>query len=59
MYRILISDAETRKAFDVTSMVISSFSSIPIIAGDVEDSKSNKRHLRKLFHCDVETLRLT
>lgn len=58
MYRILVTDAETRKAFDVISIVISSFPCIPIIAGDVDDSKSNKRHLRSLFHCDVETLRV-
>ncbi len=59
MYRILISDAETRKAFDVASMVISYFPEIPIIAGDIENSRSNKRHLKKLFRCDVETLRVT
>lgn len=59
MYRILISDAETRKAFDVASMVISYFPEIPIIAGDIENSRSNKRHLKKLFRCDVETLRVS
>lgn len=59
MHRILISNAETRKAFDVTSMLSFTFSDIPLIAGDAECSRSSGRRLRKMFHCDVETLRVS
>ena len=58
-YRILVSDAETRKAFDILSIISFSFNDIPIVVGDIEGTKASKRHLRRLFHCDVATLRVS
>lgn len=58
-YRIIISDAETRKAFDILSIITFSFNDIPIVAGDIEGTKASKRHLQSLFHCDVATLRVS
>lgn len=58
MYRILIPNAETRKAFDVSSMLAVSFRNIPIISGNTDGTKSSKRRLRRLFHSNVETLRV-
>lgn len=58
MFRILIPNAETRKAFDVSSMLAVSFRDIPIISGNTDGTKSSKRRLRRLFHSNVETLRV-
>lgn len=58
-FRILVSDAETRKAFDVFSIISFSFKDIPIVAGDIEGTCASERHLRRLFHCDVATLRIS
>lgn len=56
-FRILVTDAETRKAFDIISIMKSAFPNIPKIYGDVEGSKGSAHHLHDLFGGHVETLR--
>ena len=45
MYRILVPNAETRKAFDVISILTYTFPDVPMICGNTEGTMSIKRHL--------------
>lgn len=36
MYRILVSNAETRKAFDIISILTYTFPDVPMICGNTE-----------------------
>lgn len=58
-YRILISNAETRKAFDIISILKAAFSGIGLILGDVEGTNCSSHHLKFLFCEDVERLRVS
>lgn len=56
MYRILVPDAETRKAFDVISILRKTFPEIPLICGNTNGSISKKRYLMNIFQTSYETL---
>jgi len=57
MYRILVPNAETRKAFDIISIFTSLFPDIPILFGNTEGTPSMKRKLEWVFKADNEILR--
>ena len=57
MYRILVTDAETRKAFDIVSMLTNIFPDVPMIVGNTEGTTSMKRHLEKIFKATAHVLR--
>ena len=59
MIRLLVPDAETRKAFDVISILTGAFPDSPVIVGDVEGTRRTTRHLYRLFKSDVEILRVS
>lgn len=59
MIRLLVPDAETRKAFDIISILKDVFPDYPVIAGDVEGTRRSSRHLYRLFNSDVEILRVS
>ena len=40
MYRILVSNAETRKAFDIISILTYTFPDVPMICGNTEGTMS-------------------
>ena len=56
MYRILVPDAETRKAFDIISILKNAFPKIPLICGNIDGSISKQRCLRGVFQTVCETL---
>ena len=56
MYRILVPDAETRKAFDIISILKNAFPKIPLICGNIDGSISKQRCLRDVFQTVCETL---
>lgn len=56
MYRILVPDAETRKAFDIISILKNAFPKIPLICGNTDGSISQKRYLKNIFQTSSETL---
>lgn len=58
-YILLVSDAETRKAFDIISILKTAFPKVKIILGDIKGSLKSSRHLKTLFNCNVETLRVS
>ena len=57
MYRILVPNAETRKAFDVISILTYTFPDVPMICGNTEGTMSIKRHLECIFRGKAEVLR--
>lgn len=57
MYRILVPDAETRKAFDVISILIYIFPEVPIIIGNTEGTENRSRNLERIFKGKAEVLR--
>lgn len=57
MYRILVPDAETRKAFDIISILTTAFPMVPVICGDTEGTGKMKCYLECLFHGKAVTLR--
>lgn len=57
MYSILVSDAETRKAFDIISILKSAFPNVRIICGNTDGSRAMLRHLKRIFKSNVENLR--
>lgn len=57
MYRILVSNAETRKAFDIISILTYTFPDVPMICGNTEGTMSIKRHLERIFRGKAEVLR--
>lgn len=57
MFRILVPDAETRKAFDIISILTHAFSEIPMILGNTEGADGLKRHLERIFNGKAEVLR--
>jgi predicted ATP-grasp superfamily ATP-dependent carboligase len=59
MYRILVPDAETRKAFDIISILSSIFPDISIILGNTEGSLKMQKHLERIFIGKSEILRTT
>jgi predicted ATP-grasp superfamily ATP-dependent carboligase len=57
MYKILVPDAETRKAFDIISILKYSFPNIPIICGNKDGTKSTNRYIKRIFNCTSVSLR--
>ena len=57
MFRILVPDAETRKAFDIISILTSVFPDVPMIYGNIEGTAGMKRHLERIFKGKAEVLR--
>lgn len=57
MFRILVPDAETRKAFDIISILTSVFPDVPMICGNIEGTDSMRRHLERIFKGKAEVLR--
>ena len=57
MYRIIVPDADTRKAFDIISILTSVFPDVPMICGNTEGTESMKRHLERIFKGKAEVLR--
>ena len=57
MYRILIPDAETRKAFDIISILSHTFSNVSMICGNTEGTSGMRRHLERIFSEKSEVLR--
>lgn len=57
MYRILVPDSETRKAFDIISILQHTFPETPLICGNTEGTKCMKRHLEHLFRTTTDNLR--
>jgi predicted ATP-grasp superfamily ATP-dependent carboligase len=57
MYRILVPDAETRKVFDIISILTSVFPDVPMICGNTDGTESMKHHLERIFKGKAEVLR--
>ncbi len=57
MYRILVPDALTRKAFDIISIISKQFKDIPLIIGMSQKTVWDKLHLDILYKGEVELLR--
>ena len=59
MYRLFVPDAETRKAFDIISILKSRFPNVPMICGNSEGTDRMKRYLGRIYKAQVEMLRTT
>lgn len=57
MYRLFVPDAETRKAFDIISILKCNFPNVPMICGNSEGTDRMKRYLGRLYKAQVEMLR--
>lgn len=53
MYRILVPNAETRKAFDTISILTCAFPDVPMICGYTKGTMCLKRHLERIFRGKV------